>query len=80
MAMYQVVCTLNDRNGNPRRLTLRYTNNGKINGLHDNGYSGHGIPYATHKYATVLPSIDVAPAEYNRLKRCYSDLKDWVKP
>ena len=64
----QRIRTMNDANGNPRRLWLGYSASGEVLQVFDEGYSGD--PWPTCQRA--LPEIDAPPAEYRRLKRRYA--------
>lgn len=63
--MYQNLRTVNDRNGNPRRLWIMYGSlNGEMVKVRDEGYAGHP------RWAGVeIMAINVPPSEYNRIKR-----------
>ncbi len=73
----QQLKTLNDRNGNPRRVWILYEMTeteayARVFSIRDEGY--RGMP--THNLwgkAVILPSVEISAKEYNRL------LNTWVE-
>lgn len=71
MKLVQRIMANNDKNGNPRRLWVVYTqsawsNNYVVDVVIDEGYEG--APDLIKKYPE-LPSVWVTPSEYNSIKR-----------
>jgi hypothetical protein len=68
MRIYQIYICDNDRNGNPRRLTVEYSPvNGNIVAVREHGYSGDKIP-CEGPDIIVLAAVNITPADY-RLTR-----------
>jgi hypothetical protein len=64
--LYQILSAPQDKNGNPRRVTLQYNrNDGQVVGVRDDAYTGAGIPIG----AIELPRMEVTATEY----------RNWVK-
>lgn len=64
-SMKQHIRTLNDVNGNPRRLWMAYSSSGEVLQVVDEGYSDDPWP----KCQAQLPTIYVQPSEYKRLMK-----------
>ncbi len=59
--MFQHLKTTNDRNGNPRRLYVVYSDKGECTAIIDESYAGK--PKELY-HATELLEHDITPAEY----------------
>lgn len=63
--IYQVNDAGHDKNGNPKRITVKYSSGGKVIGKHVDRYDGDGIP----RGAKALPTLKITNAMYQALKR-----------
>jgi hypothetical protein len=69
MKIYQILSTTNDRNGNPRRLTVVYAGpneeyHGHMVEVIEHGYSGDHTPEGAFQ----IPSVDITTKEYASTK------------
>ncbi len=70
MSLFQVISRNNDRNGNPYRLVLLYTQQASLIGGYEARSSSPNICGRLRKDGHAeLPSFHVSPAEYNQTKK-----------
>ena len=61
--------TVNDRNGNPRRLFLAYDSDARLLGVEDEGHDGTARVRMRWPGVPITAKLNVTPKEYHALKR-----------
>jgi hypothetical protein len=73
MRIFQCLGCTNDRNGNPRRLTVEYDPTmGNPISIQSQGYSGTGIPEGDD--VVILSGVQITPKEYRAWLRMAATL------
>lgn len=71
---FQVLSRNNDKDGNPFRLILSYSKDGRVVEAAEARSSCPNYVGEHHRLMRQLPTFHLSPSEYNTTKKCFADI------